>query len=64
VNISLRDDQIEALSRRAELEGTSIDAIVVRAIDDYLTRAARQALVRETALKYAASHRGLLDRLE
>ncbi|GAA1984376.1 CopG family transcriptional regulator [Kitasatospora viridis] len=64
MNLRLRDDQAEALKQRAEQEGTSMNAIVVKAVDDYLARTAQQALVRETALKQAAKWRELMDRLK
>jgi hypothetical protein len=64
INLRLRDDQTEDLKRRAEQDGTSMHAIVLRAVDDYLARTAQQAMVRRTALEQAAKWRELMDRLK
>lgn len=63
MNLRLRDDQTEALKHRAEQEDTSMHAIVLKAIDDYLARTAKQAMVRRTAQEQAAKWRELTDRL-
>lgn len=64
MNLRLRDDQTEALKYRAEQEDTSMHAIVLKAIDDYLARTAKQAMVRRTAQEQAAKWRELMDRLK
>ncbi|MGQ4489387.1 hypothetical protein ACN6LM_007100 [Streptomyces sp. SAS_281] len=43
MNLRLRDDRTEALKQRAEQEGTSMHAVLLRAVDDYLARTAQQA---------------------
>ncbi|WP_225844434.1 CopG family transcriptional regulator [Streptomyces sp. HPF1205] len=64
MNLRLRDDQTDALKRRAEEEGTSMHAIVLKAVDDYLARTAKQAMVRRTAMEQAAKWRELMERLK
>ncbi|MGW7225336.1 CopG family transcriptional regulator [Streptomyces cyaneofuscatus] len=64
MNLRLRDYQTEALKRRAEQEGTSMHAIVLRAVDDYLARTAQQATVRKTAKEQAAKWSELMERLK
>jgi predicted transcriptional regulator len=64
MNLRLRDDQTEALKQRAQDEGVSMHAILLRAVDDYLSRTAKQAMVRKTAMEQAAKWRELMDRLK
>lgn len=64
MNLRLRDDQTEDLKRRADLDGTSMHAIVLKAVDEYLARTAQQAMVRRTAIEQAAKWRELMDRLK
>ncbi|PVC87462.1 ribbon-helix-helix protein, CopG family [Streptomyces sp. CS131] len=64
MNLRLRDDQAEALKRRAEQEGISMHALVLRAVDDYLARTAQQAIVRKTAKEQAAKWSELTERLK
>jgi predicted transcriptional regulator len=64
MNLRLRDDQTEALKQRAEDEGVSMHAILLRAVDDYLSRTAKQAMVRKTAIEQAAKWRELMERLK
>ncbi|MFF7181753.1 CopG family transcriptional regulator [Streptomyces sp. NPDC008121] len=64
MNLRLRDDQTEALKQRAEQEGTSMHAILLKAVDDYLARTAQEAIVRETAREQALKWRELMDRLK
>ncbi|MFF3741522.1 MULTISPECIES: ribbon-helix-helix protein, CopG family [unclassified Streptomyces] len=64
MNVRLRDDQTEALRLRAEEEGTSMHAILLRAVDDYLARTAHQALVRNAAKEQTAKWAELLERLK
>ncbi|WP_236245024.1 CopG family transcriptional regulator [Streptomyces sp. CC210A] len=64
MNLRLRDDQTEALKRRAEAEGASMHAIVLKAVDDYLARTAQEVIVRKTAKEQAAKWHELLERLK
>ncbi|QGV80377.1 ribbon-helix-helix protein, CopG family [Streptomyces ficellus] len=64
MNLRLRDDQTDALKQRAEEEGLSMHAIVLRAVDDYLSRTAQEALVRKTAREQAAKWHELMERLK
>ncbi|EST21053.1 hypothetical protein N566_27715, partial [Streptomycetaceae bacterium MP113-05] len=64
MNVRFDDDQTQALKRQAEREGRSMQAIVRRAVDDYLARNAREAMVRESAIKEAAQWHELLERLK
>lgn len=64
MNLRLDDERSEALKKQAELEGRSMHAIVLRAIDDYLAKNARESLVRETAIKEAAKWHELMERLK
>ncbi|MFF9015249.1 CopG family transcriptional regulator [Streptomyces sp. NPDC014870] len=62
MNLRLRDDQHEALKRRAQEEGVSMHALVLRAVDDYLARTAHEARVRQVSREQAAKWSGLLER--
>ncbi|MFH9686461.1 hypothetical protein ACH4LE_09060 [Streptomyces sp. NPDC017413] len=62
-NLRRRDGQTEALKQRAEQEGTSMHALLLRAVDDYLAWTARQAVVRRTAKEQAAEWSELMERL-
>ncbi|MFF9144033.1 CopG family transcriptional regulator [Streptomyces sp. NPDC014861] len=64
MNLRLRDDQTEALKLRAEQEGTSMHALLLRAVDDYLSRTAQEAIVRRTAMEQAAKWHELMERLK
>ncbi|HWU07767.1 MAG TPA: CopG family transcriptional regulator [Streptomyces sp.] len=64
MSLRLRDDQTEALKQRAEQQGTSMHAILLKAVDDYLARTAQEAIVRKTAKEQAAKWGGLMDRLK
>ncbi|WP_149180253.1 ribbon-helix-helix protein, CopG family [Streptomyces sp. TRM49041] len=64
MNLRLRDDQTDALKQRAEQEGVSMHAIVLKAVDDYLARTAQEAMVRKTAQEQAAKWHELLERLK
>ncbi|MFG3494420.1 CopG family transcriptional regulator [Streptomyces sp. NPDC047928] len=64
MNLRLRDDQNDALKQRAEQEGVSMHAIVLKAVDDYLARTAQEAIVRKTAKEQAAKWHELLERLK
>lgn len=64
MNLRLRDDQAEALKLRAEEEGISMHAVVLKAVDDYLVRTAHQALVRKAAQEQTAKWAEVLERLK
>ncbi|MEU3249960.1 CopG family transcriptional regulator [Streptomyces sp. NPDC006997] len=64
MNLRLREDQTEALKLRAEEEGVSMHAILLRAVDDYLARSAHEALVRRAALEQTVKWADLLERLK
>lgn len=64
MNVRLRDDQTEALKRRAEPEGTSMHALLLQGVDDYLARTAQQAIVRRAAKEQAAKWGELMERLK
>jgi predicted transcriptional regulator len=64
MNVRLRDDQAEMLRQRAEQEGTSMHTIVLQAVDDYLSRTARQAMVRKAGVEQAAKWSELMERLK
>ncbi|WUS97241.1 CopG family transcriptional regulator [Streptomyces sp. NBC_00708] len=63
MNLRLRADQTAALKRCAEREGTSMHAVILRAVDEYLARTSQPAVVRRTARKQAARWSELMDRL-
>lgn len=62
--LRLRDDQDDALARRAEREGTTPHDLVLRAVDEYLARTAREAVVHGAAREQAAKWHELLERLK
>jgi predicted transcriptional regulator len=64
MNLRLRDDQTEALKQRADQEGTSMHAILLQAVDDYLARTAHEAMVRQTAKDQVAKWAELMERLK
>ncbi|MFF8383155.1 CopG family transcriptional regulator [Streptomyces kanasensis] len=63
MTLRLRDDRTDALKQRAEPEGTTLHAIVLKAVDDLLARTAQEAVVRRTALAQAAKWHELMERL-
>lgn len=63
VKLRLRHDQAEALKQRAELEGISMHAVILRAVDAYLARTAHEALVCRAAQEQTAKWAELLERL-
>ncbi|QOV38023.1 CopG family transcriptional regulator [Streptomyces ferrugineus] len=64
MNLRLRADQTQALKLRAQEEGVSMHAIVLRAVDEYLARSAHETLVREAAKGQTAKWAELLERLK
>lgn len=63
MNLRLREDQREALRRRAQEEDISMHALVLRAVDEYLARTAHEARVRQVSREQAAKWSELLERL-
>ncbi|MBX6385976.1 MAG: ribbon-helix-helix protein, CopG family [Microbispora sp.] len=63
MTLRLTDEQTEALRRRAEKEGRSMQQIALRAIDDYLARVADDEYTEMLAEKGAARFADLLRRL-
>ncbi|MGW3113790.1 CopG family transcriptional regulator [Streptomyces sp. NPDC001091] len=64
MRLRLRDDQAEALKLRAELEGISTHALILRALDDYLARTPGETPVRQAARQQTAKWAELLERLK
>jgi len=63
MTLRLTDEQTEALRRRAETEGRSMQQVALAAIDDYLLRAADAAETEEIAERGARRFADLLRRL-
>ncbi|GII92176.1 CopG family transcriptional regulator [Sinosporangium siamense] len=63
MTLRLSDEQTEALRRRAEKEGRSMQQVALNAIDDYLARLADDDLTDELAAKGAKRFSELLRRL-
>jgi hypothetical protein len=58
------EEQTEALRRQAALEGRSMQAVALSAIDEYIDRRAHKARV-DTALKRVVAEQvGVLERLK
>ncbi|MEV4297927.1 CopG family transcriptional regulator [Microbispora rosea] len=63
MTLRLTDEQTEALRRRAEKEGRSMQQIALHAIDDYLARVADDEYTDILAEKGAQRFADLLRRL-
>ncbi|MBG0817995.1 CopG family transcriptional regulator [Planomonospora sp. ID82291] len=63
MTLRLSESQTEALRRRAEAEGRSMQQVALRAIEEYLTRAADDDLTDELAERGAERFADLLRRL-
>jgi ribosomal 50S subunit-associated protein YjgA (DUF615 family) len=63
MTLRLRDEQAEALRRRAELEGRSMQQVAIAAIEEYLERVADDAETDEIAARGAERFADLLRRL-
>ena len=63
MTLRLRDDQTEALRRRAEKEGRSMQQVALEALDDYLSRTEDDELTERLAQRGAARFADLLRRL-
>ncbi len=63
MTLRLSDAQSEALRRRAEAEGRSMQQVALSALDDYLVRSADDELTDRLAEQGAARFAELLRRL-
>ncbi|MFI9835897.1 CopG family transcriptional regulator [Nonomuraea sp. NPDC051941] len=63
MTLRLTDDQTEALRKRAEFEGRSMQQVVLAAVDEYLARHAADEEVRRLGAKSRERWRSVLDRL-
>jgi predicted transcriptional regulator len=63
MTLRLSDAQSEALRRRAEIEGRSMQQVALNALDDYLVRTADDELTDRLAAQGAARFQELLRRL-
>jgi predicted transcriptional regulator len=63
MTLRLSDAQSEALRRRAEIEGRSMQQVALNALDDYLVRSADDELTDQLAAQGAARFEELLRRL-
>jgi predicted transcriptional regulator len=63
MTLRLNDDQAEALRRRAEREGRSMQQVALSAVDEYLERAEDDELTDRLAERGAERFADLLRRL-
>ncbi|NLU66572.1 Arc family DNA-binding protein [Streptomyces sp. HNM0574] len=63
MNLRLPEDVQDSLKERAELEGRSMHAVVLQAVERYLVEEADRETVRKLGAKYATRHADLLRRL-
>ena len=63
MTLRLSDEQTEALRRRAEKEGRSMQQVALAALDDYLVRTADDELTDRLAERGAERFAELLRRL-
>ncbi|MFI7698764.1 CopG family transcriptional regulator [Nonomuraea sp. NPDC049480] len=63
MTLRLSDEQTEALRKRAEVEGRSMQQVALHAIDDYLQRVSDDELTDALAEKGARRFADLLRRL-
>lgn len=63
MTLRLSDEQADALKRRAEREGRSMQQVALTALDDYLVRAVDDELTQRLAEQGAERFAGLLRRL-
>lgn len=63
MTLRLSDEQTEALRRRADEEGRSMQQIVLAAVDEYLARHGADEEVRRLAASSRDRWRNVLDRL-
>ncbi|WP_188587332.1 CopG family transcriptional regulator [Gordonia jinhuaensis] len=58
------DEQTAALRRQAELEGRSMQAVALTAIDEYIARRAHTSRVEAAARRVVDEEAGVLERLK
>ena len=63
MTLRLSDEQTEALRKRAELEGRSMQQVALNAIEEYLARHGADEEVRRLGAKSRERWRTVLDRL-
>lgn len=63
MTLRLSDEQADALKRRAEREGRSMQQVALTALDDYLVRAVDDELTQRLAEQGAERFTELLRRL-
>ncbi|WP_030505351.1 ribbon-helix-helix protein, CopG family [Microbispora rosea] len=63
MTLRLTDEQTEALRRRAEKEGRSIQQIVVAAVEEYLARHTADEEVHRLGVEAVRRWKPVLDRL-
>ncbi|MFC4009791.1 CopG family transcriptional regulator [Nonomuraea purpurea] len=63
MTLRLTDEQTEALRKRAEFEGRSMQQVALNAIEEYLARHAADEEVRRLGAKSRDRWRNVLDRL-
>jgi len=57
------EQQAEALRRQAELEGRSMQAVALSAVDEYIARHAHKAKVASVLQRVVSEEAGVLKRL-
>ncbi|MGC5010209.1 FitA-like ribbon-helix-helix domain-containing protein [Streptosporangium sp. DT93] len=63
MTLRLSDEQTDALRRRAEREGRSMQQVVLSAVDEYLTRHSDDEEVHRLGLEAVRRWKPVLDRL-
>ncbi|MEO3885827.1 ribbon-helix-helix protein, CopG family [Nonomuraea sp. B5E05] len=63
MTLRLSDQQTEALRKRADAEGRSMQQVVLAAVDEYLARHAADEEVRRLGARSRERWRTVLDRL-
>ena len=58
------DEQTEALRRQAAVEGRSMQAVALAAIDEYIARRAHKSKVSAAVERVIAEEAGVLQRLK
>jgi predicted transcriptional regulator len=58
------DEQTEALRRQAAVEGRSMQAVALSAIDEYIARRAHKAKVAAALQRVVREEAGVLERLK
>lgn len=64
MTLRLSDDRLEALRRRADKEGRTVQQVVQAAVDEYLTRHAADEEVRRLGAAAIGHWRTALDRMD